>query len=80
MAFGAIKRACNELMQHKKTRKAAKRARRKQKEAEMKVLAAQLKRADDLKRIKSPKSSADYVLRHFYEADKVRAGTSMTYI
>lgn len=75
MAFEPIKRAWSALKQHRKTRKAARRARRKQKEADMKVLAAQLKRADDMKRIKSPKSSTYYVLRHFYEADKVRVGT-----
>jgi hypothetical protein len=75
MAFGPIARAWSALKQHRKNRKAARRARRKQKEADMKVLAAQLKRADDMRRIKPPKSSADYVLRHFYEAGKVRAGT-----
>lgn len=79
MAFEPIKRAWSALKQHKQNRKAARRVRHKQQEAGMKVLAAQLKRADDMKRIKSPNSSADYVLRHFYEAGKVRAGTSMAY-
>lgn len=76
MSFSPIKQAWNAVKQHKQKRKAAKRAKRKQKEAEQKAYAAQLKRADDLRRIMSPKSRADFVLRHYYEAEKVRAGPS----
>jgi sortase (surface protein transpeptidase) len=74
MSLSPIERAWNAVKEHKQRRKAAKRAKRKQKEAEAKAYAAQLKRADDLRRIKAPKISAEFVLRHDYEADKVRAG------
>jgi hypothetical protein len=76
MSFSPIKRGWSALKQQQQKRKPAKRAKRKQKEAEQKAYAAQLKRADELRRIKSPKSSADFVLRHFYEADKVRVAPS----
>lgn len=72
MSSSPLQRLLDAAKQHRRERKAAKRARRRQQEAELKAYAAQVKRADDLRRIESPKSSADFVLRHDYEADKVR--------